>query len=67
MPEECDGNAQWLRVSEVAGMLSVSRSFLYQRIEAGEIPCRRIGRTVRIPAEWVKTGKVPGGGKNELE
>ena len=42
-----------LRVEEAARLCGYSRSFLYQRIAAGEVPVVREGRTVRVPATWV--------------
>jgi excisionase family DNA binding protein len=40
-----------LRVSEAAGMLAVSRSKMYELIKEGEIPCVRLGASIRIPTE----------------
>lgn len=47
-------DAVLLRVSEVAELLSVSRSHVYRLIESGEIPVRRLGRTVRVERSWVE-------------
>jgi len=47
-------DAVLLRVSQVAEMLSVSRSHVYRMIESGEIPVRRLGRTVRVERSWVE-------------
>lgn len=46
-------DAKLLRVSEVARLLSVSRSHVYRLIETGEIPAKRLGRTVRVERSWV--------------
>ena len=37
-----------LTVAEVASILRISRSFVYQLIGRGVFPCVRIGRSVRI-------------------
>lgn len=46
-------DAMLLRVSEVAALLSLSRSHVYRMIQDGEIPVRRLGRTVRVERAWV--------------
>ena len=55
--------AELLRVSEAAPLLSVSRSKAYELAETGQIPVVRIGRSVRIPRrdllEWIKRQTVP--------
>jgi DNA binding domain, excisionase family len=43
-----------LRVSEAAALCGYSRSFLYERINAGDIPVIRLERTVRIPRAWLE-------------
>ena len=49
---------QLLRAQEVATVLSLSRSKVFQLIASGELPAVRIGRSVRVPAqalrEWVE-------------
>ena len=46
------------RASEVARMTGLSRQGIYQLASEGRIPCVRIGRSVRFPADaldaWVK-------------
>lgn len=42
------------RVGEVARLLQVSEATVYRRIEHGEIPAWRSGRSVRIPRWWVE-------------
>ncbi|MHB8648472.1 MAG: helix-turn-helix domain-containing protein [Thermomicrobiales bacterium] len=39
-----------LRVEEAAAMLRLSRSQVYGMILAGDLPCVRIGRSVRVPS-----------------
>jgi excisionase family DNA binding protein len=47
-----------LRASEVATMLGLGRSKVYEMIQSGELPVVRIGTAVRIPQkaliEWVE-------------
>ncbi|MCX7399975.1 MAG: helix-turn-helix domain-containing protein [Planctomycetales bacterium] len=40
-------------VPVAAKFLSVSANHLYQLINAGEVPSKRFGRSVRIPWEWL--------------
>lgn len=42
-----------LSVSEAAEMLGVSVRTGYRMVDAGEIPAVRIGRSLRVPADWV--------------
>ena len=46
-------NPSWvlLRPSDVAERLKISRSMAYKLVCTGEIPCVRIGRSVRIRTE----------------
>jgi excisionase family DNA binding protein len=50
-------NTEMLRPKELAALLGVSRSRIYQLIAAGEIPLVRIGGAIRIPRpawdEWL--------------
>jgi excisionase family DNA binding protein len=52
------GEPELLRVVEVANLLSLSRTKVYEMAEKGEIPVVRIGSAVRIPRrkllEWVE-------------
>ncbi len=47
-----------LKPSEVAGILGIGRSLIYELIARKEIPSIRLGRCIRIPSEslqrWVK-------------
>ncbi len=58
---------QLLRAEEVAQVLSISRSKVFQMITAGELPVVRFGRSVRVPArllqEWLaqRTAEQKGG------
>ncbi len=38
-----------LRVEEAAALLAVGRATAYLLIATGELPCVRIGRSVRVP------------------
>lgn len=42
-----------LSVAEAAEMLGVSTRTGYRMVDAGEIPAIRIGRSLRVPADWV--------------
>lgn len=62
-------------IPEAAKFLILSRAKVYQAIDAGDIPSKRFGRSVRIPWAWlhaqaevkfVKNEKVEEGG-GELE
>jgi excisionase family DNA binding protein len=49
-----------LKIDEAAKLLRVGRSKLYQLIHAGEIPSRRVGKSLRIPRhELLKWAGVP--------
>ena len=41
-------------IPDASEFLSLSRSKVYQLVQAGDIPCKRFGRSVRIPWEWLK-------------
>jgi len=43
-----------LRPRRVAEMLDICVSAVYERIYAGDLPCVRIGRSVRVPAAAIK-------------
>jgi excisionase family DNA binding protein len=43
-----------LTVREAAALCGFSKSFLYQAMGRGEIPCIRLGRTARIPRAWLE-------------
>lgn len=54
-----------LRLDEVAKILALGRSTVYNLVNAGELPIVRIGKSIRIPADaleaWVE--KKTRGGK----
>lgn len=43
-----------LRAEDVAGLLQISRSQVFEMARRGEIPCVRIGRMVRYPAQAIR-------------
>ena len=49
--DEPNGIPRLLDVSEVAALLNIGSSTVYQMIRAGELPCIRLGRTVRVDLE----------------
>lgn len=40
-------------VVEAASFLALSKNRVYQGIQAGEIPAKRFGKSVRIPWAWL--------------
>lgn len=42
------------KVKEVAGLLRIPLSRMYELVESGEIPCIRLGRSIRIPRSVVE-------------
>lgn len=45
---------EFMRPREVATLLGASASGIYGRCERGEIPSKRIGRSIVIPGAWVR-------------
>jgi excisionase family DNA binding protein len=43
----------WVSVVDAARRLGVDRHTLYDAAARGEIPARRVGRSVRVPLSWV--------------
>ena len=43
------------RIAEAAEVLGVSRSKAYELVASGEIPSVRLGGTVRVPADALKS------------
>lgn len=43
------------RITEAAEILGVSRSKAYELVASGEIPSVRLGGTVRVPADALKS------------
>lgn len=54
MAKEEDIKKFW-NVKELARYLGVSKSLIYARIEKSEIPAKRIGARILIPASYVKS------------
>ncbi len=52
MNEEGQRKKFW-SVKELAEYLGVSKSLIYARVELDEIPCRRLGARILIPASFV--------------
>jgi excisionase family DNA binding protein len=44
------GLPAWLSPNEVAAHTGMSRSFIYARIDRGEIPARKFGNRMRVSA-----------------
>lgn len=53
-----------LTVSEAARRLALGRATTYRLVQLGELPCVRIGRAVRVPAQalelWIATRTTGG-------
>lgn len=53
-----------LTVPEAAARLSLSRATTYQLVRRGDLPCVRVGRTVRVPARaleaWIMARTIGG-------
>ena len=41
-------------LEEVRQVIPVSRQYLYKHIRLGNIPCKRFGSKIFIPAAWVE-------------
>jgi excisionase family DNA binding protein len=46
------GSARWVFVRELAAMLRVSTSTVYQAVAAGEVPHVRVSNAIRIPLPY---------------
>ena len=44
---------QYYRVKDAAAVLGVPVRTLYHLADTGQIPCRRLGTVVLLPASWV--------------
>ncbi|MGD0290690.1 MAG: helix-turn-helix domain-containing protein [Candidatus Binataceae bacterium] len=42
-----------VRVSKAADMLDISKSTLYSLINEGTVPAIRVGKSLRIPIDWL--------------
>lgn len=49
------GSVKFLKVSEVAAMLRVSKMSVYRLIHAGELEAVRFGRNFRVPEQAVNS------------
>ena len=58
---------EMLKVDEVAALLKLGRTKVYQLVAAGELPAVRIGKVLRISAEalqeWLSTQAVTSPGE----
>ncbi len=51
------GSVRWVSVRELAAMLRVSTSTVYQAVAAGEISHARVSNAIRVPVSlhgWMK-------------
>ena len=48
---EQPGRVRFLTVSEVAGVMRVSKMTVYRLLHSGELPGVRVGRSFRVPAD----------------
>jgi len=44
----------FLTVSEVAGVMRVSKMTVYRMVHSGELPAVQVGRSFRVPAKAVR-------------
>lgn len=62
-PPERDGASRLLHASEVAEILRLSTRRVYALMRERQLPCIRLGRTVRVPedllAEWMRRHRRP--------
>ncbi len=52
-PPSLGEQTSWLSVDEVAQRSGLKKSWIYQEIRANNIPHRRFGKQVRIPASYL--------------
>lgn len=52
--QDSKGEKFFLSVKELAALLPVSKSLIYDRIYRKKIPCLRIGRRILIPVSYVQ-------------
>lgn len=53
-PDETTTRALLVSIKQASEMLSISRSVIYQLIDAGQLTPIRIGRSVRLPIEQLE-------------
>ena len=62
MQEKEKEQRKLLTVTEVANYLSIKEKTLYAKVEAGDLPCYRIGKLIRFNKDeidaWIDTKKV---------
>ena len=51
------GQKKYFSISEASKVLRVARITLYRRAQAGEIPIKRIGSRIMIPASYVESSE----------
>lgn len=51
----------FVTVAEIARLLGVPRSFIYERTARGQIPCYRVGRLLRFKVSEVERWLAEGG------
>ena len=56
MTESVQARRLYYRVKEASQILGVPVRTLYHLAETGEVPCRRLGKVVLLPAEFVYPG-----------
>jgi excisionase family DNA binding protein len=68
-----DKKAKYVSVSKLAEMLGISRVAVFKRIQKGQIPAEKIGRSYAISAEFVssiirdKNKQLTEENKNDIE
>jgi excisionase family DNA binding protein len=45
---------RYLSPRQVGRVMGVSEYLIYKGVNAGEIPCRRLGERILIPREWAE-------------
>ena len=73
MPNNKDKKAKYVSVAELAKMLGISRIAVFKKIQKGQIPAEKIGRSYVISSEFVtnlfpqKNKKLTEEDKNDIE
>jgi len=45
---------EWMKVEEVAQRVRVGKRAIYKEIEAGQLECKKIGRSIRVSSEHLQ-------------